>query len=152
MKLLPIQEKLEDNPEFISNPACVESLQQTITYFQSIGYSPPWIGYYASVNNKIMGGCAFKGRPVNGRVEIAYGTFPEFQHQGIGAEMCCQLVELALQTDPSVIITARTLMEENFSTKILKKNNFILNGIVIDTDDGEVWEWEYKIHYFRGTF
>jgi len=144
MKLLAIQEKLEDNPEFISNPACQESLHQTITYFQNIGYSPPWVGYYASVNNKIVGGCAFKGRPVHGKVEIAYGTFPEFQHQGIGTEMCQQLVKLSLQTDPSVIITARTLMEENFSTKILRKNNFILKGSVMDTDDGEVWEWEYK--------
>jgi hypothetical protein len=34
-------------------------------------------------------------------------------------------------------------MEENFSTKILRKNNFTLIGTVIDPEDGEVWEWIY---------
>jgi len=144
MVLLQIKEKLEDNPEFISNPHCQETLYQTIIYFKSIGYSFPWIGYYASINNQIVGNGAFKGRPLNGKVEIAYSTFPGYQQQGIGTEICRQLIQVALQTDPSVIITARTLTEENFSTQILSKNNFILNGTVMDTDDGEVWEWEYK--------
>jgi ribosomal-protein-alanine N-acetyltransferase len=144
MNLLPIQERLEDNPEFISNPACQETLHQTIAYFQSIGYSFPWIGYYACVNNHLVGTGAFKGRPLIGKVEIAYSTFPEFQHQGLGTHICQQLVQLGLQTDPSIIITARTLKEENYSTKILIKNNFVLKGTVMDTDDGEVWEWEYK--------
>jgi [ribosomal protein S5]-alanine N-acetyltransferase len=144
MKLLPIKEKLEDNSEFVRQPACMETLLQTLTYFQSLGYSFPWIGYYASINNQLVGSGAFKGRPVHGKVEIAYSTFPEFQNQGMGTLICRQLVELALQADASIIITARTLMEENFSTKILTKNNFILKGTVMDTDDGEVWEWEYK--------
>lgn len=144
MKLLPIKEKLEDNSGFRADPACLDTLYQTVIYFQSIGYSFPWVGYYASVNNHLVGSGAFKGRPQHGKVEIAYGTFPEFQHQGIGTQICRQLAELALQTDPSIIVTARTLREENFSTKILRKNNFILQGSVMDADDGEVWEWEYK--------
>ena len=85
----------------------------------------------------------FKGRPVDGRVEIAYGTFPSFQHKGIGAMICRELVMLTLRTDPTVKITARTLMEENHSTKILRKNGFLWQGVVVDPDDGEVWEWEY---------
>jgi [ribosomal protein S5]-alanine N-acetyltransferase len=39
---------------------------------------------------------------------------------------------------------ARTLMEENYSTRILRKNGFECLGIVNDPDDGDVWEWEYK--------
>jgi len=58
--------------------------------------------------------------------------------------MCRLLVELALKTDPNLRITARTLMEENASTKILKKNGFQFVGSVIDPDDGEVWEWVYS--------
>ena len=51
---------------------------------------------------------------------------------------------LALKTNPSVRITARTLPENNFSTRILEKNNFTFTGEVNDPDDGEVWEWAYK--------
>jgi RimJ/RimL family protein N-acetyltransferase len=80
---------------------------------------------------------------MEGRVEIAYGTFPAFQHQGIGARICKELVSLARRTDPEVKITARTLMEENHSTKILRKNGFVWRGVVLDPDDGDVWEWEY---------
>jgi hypothetical protein len=35
------------------------------------------------------------------------------------------------------------LPEENFSTKILKKNGFKFSGVVNDAEDGDVWEWIY---------
>lgn len=57
--------------------------------------------------------------------------------------ICSKLVELTLRTDSSLRITARTLPEKNFSTRILEKNNFIFVGTVDDPDDGEVWEWEF---------
>ncbi len=87
---------------------------------------------------------AFKGKPVNETIEIAYGTFDKYRNKGIATLVCKQLVELSLHTDPSVKITARTLPEENFSTKLLRKNNFIFIGTVDDPEDGEVWEWEFK--------
>jgi len=36
------------------------------------------------------------------------------------------------------------LAEENFSTSILRKNNFLLMGVVNDPEDGDVWEWLYQ--------
>jgi len=79
-----------------------------------------------------------------GKVEIAYGIFPKYRQMGYGTEICRMLVEIALKADSSVLITARTLREENYSTKILKKNGFHFLGTVVDPDDGEVWEWEYR--------
>ena len=143
MELVPIQRRLEDNEAFLTHPACSDSLDLSVKYFANIGYYPPWIGYYVRVNDQFVGSAAFKGKPKNGKVEIAYGTFTPFQRQGIGAHICRQLVQLALKTDPHVRITARTLPEENFSTKILRKNDFKCLGAVMDEDDGEVWEWEY---------
>ncbi len=116
----------------------------SVLYYARIGYSIPWIGYYASLDGSLVGTAGFKGRPVDGKVEIAYGTFPSFQKMGVGAAMCKQLVQLARATDPSIKIMARTLMEENYSTRILRKNGFVLQGVVVDADDGEVWEWEYR--------
>ena len=91
-----------------------------------------------------MGAAAFKGKPRDGKVEIAYGTFPQFQQQGIATKICLELIKLSLKTDPSVTITARTLPEENYSVRLLRKNNFKLLGTVIDEEDGPVWEWEWK--------
>ena len=144
LELIPIQEALEENLEFINHPDCQESLYMTIDFYKIIGFHPPWICYYASMNNELVGAAGFKGRPVNNKIEIAYGTFSNFMNKGIGTAICKELVLLAQQTDPSVIITARTLPGINYSTKILEKNNFKFIGNVWDKDDGDVWEWEYQ--------
>ncbi|WP_428664263.1 GNAT family N-acetyltransferase [Runella sp.] len=144
MELLPIEETEAENQDFMNHPDSQATIPVTIDFFNRIGYTPPWIGYYAQLNGKLVGSCAFKGAPKNGKVEIAYGTFPAYQKQGVAAEMCRQLVRLSLKTDPSVIITARTLPEESFSTKVLRKNGFKCLGIVWDEEDGDVWEWEFQ--------
>ena len=141
MHLIAIKERIEDNKRFASNALHVETIQMTIDFYKKVGFVPPWIGYYAEENGNLVGSAGFKGPPINGTVEIAYGTFEEYRNQGIGTAICRQLVELSLKTDPSIRLTARTFSKENFSTKILQKNNFILLGPVQDPEDGEVWEW-----------
>jgi ribosomal-protein-alanine N-acetyltransferase len=143
LQLIPIKEFLHENIEFEGHPDCRENLEMSVMFYSRVGYVVPWIGYYASLDGAWVGSGGFKGRPMDGRVEIAYGTFPSFQHKGIGTMICKELVMLTLRTDPTVKITARTLMEESHSTKILKKNGFLWQGVVVDPDDGEVWEWEY---------
>lgn len=144
MRLLPIKETIEENEAFANNPACNETLTMSIAFYNRVGYRPPWICYYAEENGELIGSAAFKGKPINNTVEIAYATFEKHQRKGIGTKICKQLVELAITTDPSVRITARTLPEKNYSTRILEKNNFVLLGFVTDPEDGEVWEWEYQ--------
>jgi [ribosomal protein S5]-alanine N-acetyltransferase len=143
MELIPIKQKLEDNKEFVNNPLCEETLYAIIEFYKKIGFAEPWICYYAKVGHNLVGSAGFKGKPKDGKIEIAYGTFEKYQQQGVGAEMCRLLVELSLKTDPSVQITARTLPEKNYSTKILTKNFFEFAGVVNDPEDGEVWEWVY---------
>ena len=145
LELIPIKQTIEENQELINiENGQEEGLYMTIEYYKAIGFNPPWIGYYAKINDSLVGSAGYKGQPVNNKIEIAYGTFPNFRKQGIGTEICKELVDLALKTDPSIIITARTLPENNYSTKILKKNNFKLVGTVWDKDDGNVWEWVYS--------
>lgn len=144
MQLIPIKERLEDNEDFINNPLCQESIHMTIDFYKKVGFVKPWIGYYAQENGDLVGTGGFKGPPINGTTEIAYGTFEKYRKQGIGTTICEHLVDLSLKTDPSIKITARTLPEENFSTRILKNNNFIFMGTVNDPEDGEVWEWLFK--------
>jgi ribosomal-protein-alanine N-acetyltransferase len=144
MQFLPIAEHLSENKEFVENPTCdSRSLQMSVDFYKKVGFLPPWICYFVKRDNELVGGVAFKGKPIDNRVEIAYGIFPPYMHQGIGTEVCSMLVELALATDPNITITARTLPEENYSTKILRKNGFKLLGNIYDEEDGNVWEWEY---------
>lgn len=150
LELLPIKQLLRDNIDFLDQPDCQESLEMSVQFYARVGYSIPWIGYYARMEGKLAGSGGFKGRPIEGKVEIAYGTFPSFQNKGVGTEICRQLVLLAKTTDPSVRVMARTLMEENHSARILRKNGFEWLGIVNDPDDGDVWEWEYGGNVLRG--
>ena len=144
IKLLPIKEFLHENVDFLHHPNCRDTLEMSVMFYARVGYRIPWIGYYVSLDGNLVGSAGFKGKPIDNKVEIAYGTFPSFQHQGIGAAICRELVDVARQADPVVRIMARTLMEENYSVRILRKNKFEWKGKVIDPDDGEVWEWEYK--------
>jgi RimJ/RimL family protein N-acetyltransferase len=116
----------------------------SVDFYKRVGFEPPWICYYASEDGEPVGNAAYKGPPKDGMVEIAYGTFEDLRGRGIGTRICSELVKVALEADPSVRITARTLPEPNHSTRILEKNGFKLLGTVDDPEDGEVWEWEYQ--------
>lgn len=144
IELIPINEKREENEELLNNPLCREIIYMTIDFHKKVGFAPPWIGYLAKQNDDLVGSAGFKGPPINGTVEIAYGTFEQYRKQGIGTAICRALVDLALKTNPFIKITVRTISEENFSARILEKNNFTCIGTVNDPEDGEVWEWVFN--------
>jgi ribosomal-protein-alanine N-acetyltransferase len=143
MILLPIDVDETKNTRFLGNPECVPVVSVYPDYYKRVGFNKPWIGYFASIaGEEIVGAAGYKGKPKDGKVEIAYGTFKKYEGQGIGTEICRGLVQLARKTDPSVRITARTLQDGGASMAILKKNGFQRVGIVYDEDDGDVVEWE----------
>ena len=145
MKLLPIELDVSLNNRFSENPACAAILSVYPGYYSRVGFKKPWIGYFATIDGVEIVGCGgYKGQPQEGRIEIAYNTFKDFEGKGIGTEICRQLVLLSLQTNPLIKITARTLVEISGSTTILERNNFKCMGVVCDKEDGDVWEWEYK--------
>jgi RimJ/RimL family protein N-acetyltransferase len=108
------------------------------------GFNVPWVGYLALNDNTYVGMCAFKSPPNSNRVEIAVQTFPEYEGRGIGTQMARQLVTLARQAQPAVIIAAQTLPEKNASTAILEKSGFELFGELEHPDDGTIWEWRHR--------
>lgn len=109
--------------------------------YESRGYRPPWIGYLVQAGGAIVGGCAFKSAPVAQRVEIAYFTFPEYEGAGFATAMAQELLEIAAQRQPGVVVIAHTLPEENASNRVLKKLGFEYRGPVTHPEDGLVWEW-----------
>ncbi len=145
MNFLPIEMDNALNAKFKDNPECLAILNVFQEHYTKVGFQKPWIAYFASNDkDEIIGGGGFKGQPKNGKVEISYGTFKNFEGQGIGTGICKQLVSLALQIEPSIQITARTLPENRASIRILEKNGFQSVGTVFDEEDGNVLEWVFK--------
>ncbi|WP_306641640.1 GNAT family N-acetyltransferase [Sanyastnella coralliicola] len=114
-------------------------VQANVDYYQRIGYNQPWVGYLAVQNGEAVGSCGFKGMR-NGITEIAYVTFDPYRGNGVGTEMCRLLCEIASE-HPEIEVTARTLKEPSYSTRILEKNGFRHVRDVVDEDGVEVWEY-----------
>jgi RimJ/RimL family protein N-acetyltransferase len=125
--------------------AAISICDATATMYQRTGFRRPWVGYLAVQDGQVVGTCAFKTPPHDGRVEIAYFTFHEHEGKGIATQMARLLVQLAQETDITFGIMAQTLPQENASTAILRKLGFDQIGMAHDSDVGEVWEWQMKM-------
>jgi RimJ/RimL family protein N-acetyltransferase len=110
--------------------------------YKKKGFQKPWCAYFAVVDGQAVGACAFKTPVRDGRVEIAYITFPEFEGRGIATQMARKLVEISSRADKTVLVTAQTLPERNASTSVLTKLGFKKVRDVNHPEDGLVWEWE----------
>jgi [ribosomal protein S5]-alanine N-acetyltransferase len=126
-----------------------EICQMITANYAATGYVEPWVGYLIEAEGKNVGTCAFKRPPADGKVEIAYFTYPNFEGRGIGSLAAARLVELALSADPSLQVVAQTLPQENASTTILRSLGFKLIGTVHHPEDGTVWDWALNASSYR---
>lgn len=113
-------------------------------YYPKIGFNLPWVSYLVIRQNQVVGSCGFTGQPVDGKCEIAYWTFKEFEGQGIASFACKELISISQNADAKITITAKTAPANNASTQILKNNNFIFTEIVQDEEIGDSWLWTLK--------
>ncbi len=142
MELVAITENGELAKPMPSMPTmAAEVVRATTQLYGAVGYKPPWTGYLAFEDDTCVGACGFKSPPQNNRVEIAYFTFPGHESRGIATQMASELIRLAREKTPAVIVAAQTLPEENASTSVLKKLRFRLVSALEHPEDGQVWEW-----------
>ena len=127
-----------------ANVDCQEIFKSYPAYYYKVGYNPPWIGYFVIRDEAVVGVGGFVGKPKDGAVEIAYGTFKSFEGQGIASFACKQLISITKSVDPLFILTAKPTPEHNAPAKILSGNGFEFTGIVQDEGIGDAWHWVYK--------
>lgn len=144
MELRILQQNEDKTDKLFESADCQTLLQMYEDYYPKIGFNLPWVAYLVVRQNQVVGSCSFTGQPKNGKVEIAYWTFKEFEGQGVASFACKELVNIASQADPSLTITAKTAPEHNASTKILENNNFTFTEIVQDDEIGDAWLWILK--------
>lgn len=144
MKLLPIPRSGELPGHVVVDDFLQSVVVPTLTWYERVGFHPPWVSYVAWESGQVVGVCGFKTAPSEGRVEIAYGTSPGLEGQGIATRMAAELIRLAQKQDPEVKVFAQTLPEGNASTRVLTKLGFQCLGPVEHPEDGTVWEWELR--------
>lgn len=144
MRLEPIHIDEDKSKEIYANPDCQEIFKSYPDYYYKAGYNPPWIGYFVIRDEKVVGVGGFVGKPEDGTVEIAYGTFKEFERQGVASFACKQLILITKSIDRLIVVTAKTAPEHNASAKILIGHGFVFTGIVQDEGIGDAWHWVLK--------
>jgi RimJ/RimL family protein N-acetyltransferase len=116
--------------------------------FHASAEMDPWVHGFRLVHREsgmAVGSCMFKGPPVGGVVEIAYGIAPEEQGKGYATEGAVALVDYALTSGKVRLVRAHTLPGSIASQRVLAKSGFQHVGEVIDPDDGLVWRFEKVI-------
>lgn len=141
MILIPIDPQGDPSRPDYASEDCQNILNAYREYYPKVGYHMPWIGYFVKREGRIVGTCGFVSPPVGNRVELAYGTFREFEGQGVATFASGALISLARETDRALVITAKTAPEHNASTRILSRHGFEFTGIVQDHEIGDAWEW-----------
>lgn len=137
---------IQDLPD-IGRQVC----ESTVEMYTTMGFNQPWIGYLAVEDEQTVGTCAFKSAPVEGRVEVAYFTFPGNEGRGVATRMTERLIDIAQEQAHGVRICAQTLPEHNASTRVLEKLGFHKVTELMHPEDGRVWEWELSGQVQQGS-
>ena len=120
-----------------------EVLRAMVELYGIVGFEEPWIGYLALANGGPVGTCGFKSPPRDGRVEIAYFTFPDSEGRGFATAMAGELLAMAGRSTCSAVVAAQTLPERNASHRVLEKLGFQYVETIEHPEDGTVWEWRF---------
>ncbi len=149
LKLLA-SEPAEFAREYGVKPASIASelARQNLEYLRmfDVAIGTEWFSYWAveAETQEMVGVCSYKGPPVAGVVEIAYGTFDGQEGRGIATAMAQFLVDRAREAEAVRMVIAHTLRERNASCRVLEKIGMTFAGD--DEEDGEpVWRWELPL-------
>ncbi|MFN8143569.1 MAG: GNAT family N-acetyltransferase [Bacteroidia bacterium] len=144
LKLRVIEQKEDKSKHEYASDDCQLLLKMYDDFYPKIGFNIPWVGYFVTRDEQIIGSCGFVGAPRDGSVELAYWTFKEFEGLGVASFACKELIEIANRAHPGITLEAKTEPRHNASTRILEKNKFVFTKIVQDTEIGDAWFWVRK--------
>jgi [ribosomal protein S5]-alanine N-acetyltransferase len=108
----------------------------------------PWAHGFRVVHRDtgcVVGSCGFKGPPVDGVVEIAYGIDPNHEGKGYATEVAQALVDYASGCDDVRLVRAHTLPDAGASKRVLEKCGFRYVGETVDPEDGTVSRFEKSV-------
>lgn len=106
------------------------------------GRSEFWCASFIVVrgDGRIVGGCGFKGEPVDDRVEIAYAIPPSQRRQGSAAAAVQALLAIAFAQGVNEVV-AEILPDNVASLGVVQKHGFQYTGSHVDDDGDSVGMW-----------
>lgn len=111
------------------------------------GIAAHWCGTFLIVDAtdaRILGGCGFKGDPVDGQVEILYGVAPARRGQGIATAAVKALLALALEQGASDVL-AEMVPGNLPSIRTVERCGFVPAGRRVASDGAEVVQWRVSL-------
>ena len=99
------------HPIAVACKACSDLYKRT-------AYARPWVSYIALSSGSPVGGGAFVGPPVGGRVEIAYFTLPEHSGHGFAtltAQGTCEIQTNSPPVSPESPVSIRRMFSRILS-------------------------------------
>lgn len=137
--ILPDGGTAEQVADLAAVPADV--VPSAVALYAERGYEPPFVGYLAIAAGRAVGTWGFPAPPRDGRVEIAYFTFPGAEGRGVATAMARRLVALAGAARPQLTVFAHTRPGPGASVTVLSRLGFGCAGVVDHPEDGPLWEW-----------
>lgn len=107
------------------------------------GKSAFWCSGFIIVRNndqRIVGGCGFKGEPQHGRIEIGYGVASDHRRQGVASAAIKALLNIAFTHDIKEVL-AEILPDNIASIATVKKAGFCNIGTRVAEDNETVIQW-----------
>ena len=141
---LELELNIQSSSRTIS-PELKEALEQTILpnvadTSKDYLYSTLWIVILKD-GNKMVADICIVGEPnANGEIEIGYGTYNEFQKQGLMTEAVGGMINWAKSQPKVNAIVASTEKDNIASYTVLLKNNFIKTG-----ETETLFNWQLQI-------
>ena len=108
------------------------------------GKPPVWFSPFAFMDDRlgqVVGTGGFKGRPVDGRVEIGYGIAEQFRRKGFATCAVRKLLQVAFSAPAVVEVYAETAADNPASRRVVEKAGFRHLGQRETERDGTVDQW-----------
>jgi len=93
----------------------------------------------------VLGGCTFKGMPVNGTVEIGYGVAASQRGRGIATAAVAQLLQIATLSGNVQEVVAHIVPDNLASAKVVSRLGFSKGDPLVDPDGETVVRWTWRV-------
>ncbi|MEH0390655.1 GNAT family N-acetyltransferase [Vibrio mimicus] len=92
----------------------------------------------------VVGFCGFKDEPQDGEVEIGYNISSHKQGRGFAKSAVNQLCRLAFNASSIERVVALISSTNIASLNVVRANNFVFIGFVVDSDNEKLEKWSLK--------
>ncbi|MEX3071258.1 GNAT family N-acetyltransferase [Vibrio alginolyticus] len=116
-------------------------LNRSVQHAQS-GKDEIWsLPYMMLFHNHVVGFCGFKDEPKAGEVEIGYNVADQQQGRGLAKSSVNKLCKVAFNSGLVENVVALISSTNVASLNVVKANNFVFEGEVVDDDNEELEKW-----------